>query len=135
MPFEIAIQGGIFRARLFGVVTGEDLVRFADEAGAMEDAAPAPMDRVADITEVESFEITYSDVLALAIQRRARRFDRPVRSALIAREPVEVGFARMFQTLNDNPQIEMRVVEDLEEALRWFAERGAGDRAAKGRRP
>jgi hypothetical protein len=130
MPFEITTQGGIFRARLFGVVTGEDLVRFAAEIGTLEDAAPETMDRVTDITETESFDINYSDVLALAIQRRARRFDRPVRSALVARQPVAVGFARMFQTLNDNPQIEIRIVESAEAALAWLAGRAADERAS-----
>jgi hypothetical protein len=131
MPFEITIQGGILRARLFGVVTGEDLVRFAAEVRTLEDAAPGTMDRVTDITETESFDINYSDVLALAIQRRARLFDRPVKSAVIARQPVAVGFARMFQTLNDNPRIEIRLVESLEEALAWLAGRAADEHAPR----
>lgn len=126
MPFEITNQGAYFLARLFGVLTSQDLERFAEEAEVVENSLPVAMNRVTDITSVEAFDIDYFDVLALAARRRVRLFSKPVKSALIAQQPIEIGFSRMFQSLNDNPQIEVRVLKTLDQAIDWFAEEQPG---------
>lgn len=120
MPIEITEKGTYFLARWYGVITAGDLVRLASEAETLENALPEPLDRIADISEVSSFEIGYPELSALAERRRARKFSHSVKSAIIATSPVQVGLARMFQTLNDNPQIEIRVLRSVEEALNWF---------------
>jgi hypothetical protein len=104
MPFEIANRGEFRLARLLGVVTAQDLAGFARAAEGIEDSLPTAMDRATDITSAQSFDVDYLDVLALAVERRAR----------------------MSQTLNDNPQIEIRILESLQEAEDWFAESGTG---------
>jgi hypothetical protein len=126
MPFEITNQGGFLFLRLFGVVTAQDLMRAVEQAEVMEGSLPVAMNAVTDITSVESFDINYPAVLAVAARRRARVVKNPVKSALIAREAVAVGFARMFQTLNDNPQVEIRIVQSLQEAKNWFAGNPSG---------
>ncbi|MCI0436094.1 MAG: hypothetical protein L0271_21000, partial [Gemmatimonadetes bacterium] len=113
MPFEITSQGTHLECRLFGVLTAEDLVRLAGQVEAIEDSLPAPVDRATDTTTVESFAIDFAAVAALAERRRQRRFSKRVRSAIIARRPVEVAFARMYQMLNDNPDIEVRIVTGM----------------------
>jgi hypothetical protein len=45
-----------------------------------------------------------------------------VRTALVAVTPVQLGIARMFQTLNDHPLIELRVFSDREAAVAWLEE-------------
>jgi hypothetical protein len=44
-----------------------------------------------------------------------------IRSAFVAPRPIQFGFARMFQTLNDNPKIELHIVNTMDEALLWIA--------------
>jgi hypothetical protein len=121
MPFEIRNHGGYFHVRFHGIITAADLDRFADEAEAAEDSIPTALDRVTDLTSVEQFNVHFPDVEMLAARRRARRFSKPVKSAIIVRERVQLGLARMFQTLNDNPQIEIRIVHSVAEAENWFA--------------
>jgi hypothetical protein len=43
-----------------------------------------------------------------------------VKSAIVAPMPVQVGFARMFQILNDHPQIEVQLFATLAEAEAWL---------------
>jgi hypothetical protein len=38
----------------------------------------------------------------------------------VALTQVQYGFARMFQTLNDNPRIEIEIFGDCESAQRWL---------------
>ncbi|MGH8187499.1 MAG: hypothetical protein ACREUC_13145 [Steroidobacteraceae bacterium] len=93
MPFEIRDEGQFLFARLFGVLSRADLVA----------------------------EVGFQSILELADTRTRRPLATPVKSALIALRPVHFGFARMFQTLNTNPQIEVRIFATIEEALQWFA--------------
>jgi hypothetical protein len=48
----------------------------------------------------------------------------PIRSALIALQPVHFGFARMFQMLNDNPRIQIRIFPNLDDAVLWLESKG-----------
>ena len=122
MPFEITNQGEFFFLRLFGVLTRQDLLGTAAEAEVVEDTVPIGMNWAIDVTSVESFEIDFPTVLSVAERRRLRKSRSSIKSAIIARKPIEVGFARMFQALTDNPQTEIRIVKSLQEAKNWFAE-------------
>jgi hypothetical protein len=122
MPFETFDQGPYLYTRLFGVLTPDDLVTLAAELERLEDAAGASKDRIADATSLDEVEIAFPDVLLLANRRLGRTFTRRVKSAVIARRSVHIGFARMFQTLNEHPQIEIRIVPSMDEALKWLAE-------------
>jgi len=61
-------------------------------------------------------------VLELAAARRARTFPNSFRSALVVAREVQKGYARMFQTLNDHPMVQIRIFEDWEAAERWLRE-------------
>jgi hypothetical protein len=121
LPFEITTPGNYILTRGYGVVTAEDLRALADQAEAAE-ARHQTANRLSDLTAVESFDFDFTAVSALADRRRALRHDAPIKSAIIAVKPVAIGFARMFQTLNDNPQVEIRIVASRAEAETWFAE-------------
>jgi hypothetical protein len=121
MPLEMSAGADYIMARFFGAVSPADLQALADQTHTMEERLQVP-NRLTDLTAVERFEFDFTAVSALAERRRAVRFQAPIRSAIIAVAPVAIGFSRMFQTLNDNPQIEIRIVSSREEAEVWFGE-------------
>lgn len=121
MPFEITTRDNYILTRAYGVVTAADVVTVADRAEEVEARFPTS-NRLSDLTDVENFDFDFTAVSALASRRRGLRFDVPVKSAIIALKPVAIGFARMFQTLNDNPKVEIRILSSREEAEAWFAE-------------
>ena len=97
MPFEIRDEGQFYSARLFGVLDRADL-----------NAVMAGVERLED------------EVFALAMRRAQRQVTAPIKSALVANRPVQFGFARMFEMLNDNPRIQIRIFGTLEEAQQWL---------------
>ena len=127
MPYEITDRGGYMHVKMRGAITGIELERFSADVDRIEDAMEVSVDRVTDITAIEAFGIGFPEILTLAEHRRKRVFTRPVKSALIALLPEQIGFARMFQTLNDNPQIELRIVGSLHDAEEWFAAKAPAD--------
>ena len=119
MPFEITYQRDYALIRLFGAVTGDELLEAARALQAVE-AQRGAVNRVTDLTGMEELNFGYLDVDALAQVRRSLSFQSRIRSAIVANRPIQVGYARMFQTLNDNPAIEVRIVACIDEAVAWF---------------
>jgi len=123
MPFEITNQGDYLFTRLFGIMTAAELHKIVIEVEILEDSIPTAMDRITDITLVERFEVGFAAVEILASRRRARKFSRRIKCAIVVQDSVQFGLARMFQTLNDNPLIEVRIMRSVDEALGWFADK------------
>lgn len=120
MPFDLSNQGTHILLVAYGKVTPQDLKRLADEIDAMEDAAPQSLDRMADLTQITEFDIGFTEMRALAVRRRIRTFERNVKSAILANTELQVGMARMFQSMNDNPQIEIRIFDSMAKAREWL---------------
>lgn len=119
MPFEISDKGDFYSARLFGVLDRADLNAVMNEVERLEDEGVL-RDRLTDLTALERIDVGFEEVFGLAVNRAERKVTAPVRSALVANRPVQFGFARMFQMLNDNPRIEIRIFGNLEEAQQWL---------------
>jgi len=118
MPFEIHDEGGYYSARLYGVLDPTDLNALMDEIERLEDVVTK--DRLTDLTSLERIDVGFEEVFALAERRAQRPIPKPIRSALVAIKPVHFGFARMFQMLNDNPRVQIRIFGNLEEAQQWL---------------
>ncbi len=119
MPFEISVDVNFHSARLFGVLDRADLNAVMDEVERLEDEGVLG-DRLTDLTALDRIDVGFEEVFALAARRAERKVPAPIRSALVANRPVQFGFARMFQMLNDNPRIEIRIFGNLEEARQWL---------------
>ena len=119
MPFEISDEGNFHSARLFGVLDRVGLDAVTQEVERLEDAG-ALKDRLTDLTAVDRIDVGFEEVFALAQRRAHRRVASPIKSALVVNRPVQFGFARMFQMLNDNPRIQIRIFGTVEEAAQWL---------------
>ena len=122
MPFEFTTPGAVLYARVLGVFTAPELNHMASQAEIVEASHFASLDRLTDLTAVERFEVGFREIFYFAIRRRTQRFTRTVKSAIIAREPEQFGIASLYEVLNENPQIEVRVLRSAAEAQAWFAE-------------
>jgi hypothetical protein len=123
MAFDVRMEGPLLQVRIHGTVTPADLVALVDAVSELESAQPTTPDRITDLTgvEVDGMDVGFPEVLALAQRRRETLVKNPIRSAIVTSTVVQYGMARMFQTLNDHPQITLRIFRDREEALAWLA--------------
>jgi hypothetical protein len=120
MPFEILDHNAYLELRLFGVLAEGDVHQISERLKEIESSQGGAKNRITDLTGIEDDTFGFTEVFAAAKARSELQLPVNVKSAFIARRPMHVGFARMFQTLNENPRIEVRVLETVEEALRWF---------------
>src|SRR6187431_1804625 len=129
MPFELTTPRAILFARLYGVFTAPELNHLADEAEIAEASHPVSLDRITDLTAVERFEVGMREIFYFAIRRSTQRFSRVVKSAIIVQEPEQVRIASIYEALNENRQIQIRILRSVTEAKEWFAEsmEGSGE--------
>jgi hypothetical protein len=74
------------------------------------------------MTDLARFDVGFNSVDALASRRRESRVVGPTRTAILVMNELQFGVARMYQTLNDHPQITTRIFRDRDEAMRWLEE-------------
>ena len=122
MPFELTTPGAVLFARVFGVFTAPELNHLANEAEIAEASHPISLDRITDLTAVEHFEVGFREIFYFALRRSAQRFSRVVKSAIVVQYPVQLGIARVYEALNENPQIQIRILRSVTEATEWFAD-------------
>lgn len=123
MPIELALADSYLFVRMHGVVTAAEMEIYGVDTEKLESQRPESLDRMTDLTEVERFDVVYRDIFQLADRRKRRPHTRNVKVAAIARQPEQIGMARMFQTLSEHPQIEVRIFDTREEALAWLGKR------------
>lgn len=120
MPFHMTSEPAFFLVAFFDPLTRHDLQAAADAIAAIEGTLPLTPHRLTDLRQVSETELTYADMLAFVERRKTRRLANPIKSAIVASRPVQMGFARMFQILNDHPQIEVQVFDTMAEARAWL---------------
>lgn len=122
MLHPIVSREGVLHMKLSGVVDRNDLVALFEQTKALErDVAVIP-NRILDSSEVTSFDRGYLDFVDLIAARTKQIFPNCFRTALVAPSPLQYGCARMFQTMNNNPQIDIQIFQTETEALVWVRE-------------
>jgi len=120
MPVRIEHHPDFIRLTMSGTITQEDLVDAARLTASVEDSTSVIPNRLVDLTGIDVMDIGYQEVQVLAEVRRKRQFPNEFKSALVVATDVQKGYARMFQTLNDNPRIRLRIFTDIAAAEEWI---------------
>jgi len=124
MPYAIKTEEPILHITLMGTLTNEDLTALARDAMELERSLAVVPHRLTDTRPATRLEITFEGVLDLANKRMQIKFPNSFKSAIVASDVVHYGFARMFQTLNDHPQISIAIFPDTPTALQWLEQAG-----------
>jgi len=125
MPYQISYDGPILVVRFSGIVTESDLVGSAEDVIALEDRGRNTRPRLTDLREVSDSPIGYAEVANIANRVGHRPLSSAIRSAFLVSQPVQFGFARMFQTLNQHPQVTVGIFEDEAAARHWLIDGAA----------
>lgn len=120
MAYRLTAEPDFLRIQLTGTLTRADIAALTTELEAIEQASERIPDRLINGIGLVARELDVNDFLDLAARRKARIYKNSFRSALVAPTQVGRGFARMFQTLNDHPQIRIEVFESEREATLWL---------------
>jgi hypothetical protein len=121
MTHRVSYDGSLVLIELSGTLTREDLESVGHEIIALERSAATAPHRLTDFRQIVDIAVGYPEMSVLAERSRARPLSSHIRSALVVEQPVQMGFARMFQILNEHPKVTVRIFEDETSARAWIA--------------
>lgn len=73
-----------------------------------------------NLQAMKYFQGDFNAVIDLAELRGAKKFPNQIKSALLVSNDLQLGFARMYQTLSKNPQITIEIFRDELKAIEWL---------------
>ena len=121
MPIQIQADAGIIRITFSGNFTKAEIVELFRDLERLEAQFEHIPDRLTDLSGVGERETNFEAIWSVAYERTNRIFPNKFRSAIVAPDSMSLGFARIFQSLNSNPQIEIRIFSSKAEAESWLA--------------
>ena len=121
MPFELKIENNIIHVMLQGRVNSADLERLGDVVEKADAEHEAPPDRIIDFSSAEGIDLPSSALEALAERRRRASPKSHVKAAIVAPSALPYGLSRMYQTLAENPKINLQIFTDRDLALQWLS--------------
>jgi len=121
MAFNAQIESGIALVTLAGELTVADMAAVAKWLDLLDRTMAVSPHRLYDISAVEELQINFTELHQHAATRRAVRLHNDVKAAVVARTEVHYGVGRMFQILNEQPQVTIAVFRSFAEAREWLA--------------
>jgi hypothetical protein len=120
MPYSIDQASTLLRIRYSGRLTRDDVHASLDEVEALLRSSERWPDSLVDLRGIDIGALGFSDVMGLSKRRASVTPPNPIRLAIVSDQPSIVGFARMFQSLNKNPDITIQIFPDSTEAETWL---------------
>jgi len=75
---------------------------------------------IVKLNAVKIFHGDYHSVQMLAKQRANITYPNTLLEAFVVTNDFQMGFARMYQTVNDNPQVTIKIFKDELQAIEWI---------------
>ena len=124
MAYQIAIDNGTLVITMTGTLTRSDLEALATDVITLERDGTYTPSRVADMRDLADIAIGFPEMSRFAEISRNRPLERPVRTGIVVANTLQRGFARMFQILNEHPQVTVAIFDDATVARAWVESGG-----------
>jgi len=121
MSFEIVSDSDVMKITLRGAFNSLELVKLFEAVQAREMQLARSPHRITDLSAAAGPQLTQTDIIHAVQRIRSVRYLNEHKSAIVAPSLIQYGFARMFQMLNDHPQVVVGVFRDMESAEVWLA--------------
>ena len=115
-------QGEFIVIKMSGSVSLPELLEHADELAAIEASQTVTPHRIAVLPGGLVCDLNFTALHAFAAKRRGAPLKNPVKSAIVAGDAVQFGFARMYQALNEHPYLQVEIFQSEAVALAWLRE-------------
>jgi len=124
MSYQFTAMTPTIRIRLFDTVTSQDFAQCIAEVYKIEAECIDIPDRILDIRDVSDFELHFSTMFPFTEARKKMVLPKDIKTAIIVNQPLQIGLARMYQSLNTNPRVSIQIFSTLADAESWVNDPG-----------
>jgi hypothetical protein len=122
MPYSIDNTNNKFiKITYVGTLSNEDI------RGVLKDGLTADgkeleyPNRLEDMRKLRGIQLRFDDLMGFAETIRTIRLPRTVKTAILTGNPLQYGIARMFQSILEHVQMNIKVFSNEEEASHWLS--------------
>jgi hypothetical protein len=120
MQYAIDANEREWRLTLSGTMADRDLLDLEGLIMGIDESSSVAPNWLVDLRPLSNIEIDYRSVSRFAHVLGRCSLMNTERVALLAGIPIQYGFARMFQILSENWQVEVGLFENEKDALNWL---------------
>jgi hypothetical protein len=113
-------KDGILFVTFPETLSDNDFSLMNEEIGAIEKEYSVVPNFIVNLTNVRKFNGDYLSVQKLAKHRAETIFSKNILEAILVNNDFQMGYARMYQTVNDNPRLTIKIFKDEAEAIQWI---------------
>jgi hypothetical protein len=113
-------RDGILFVTFPEILSDNDFNLFNEEIEIIEREYSVVPNFIVNLNNVNTFNGDYNSVQKLANQRARKTYPNNILEAILVSSDFQMGFARMYQTVNDNPQLTIRIFKDEAKAIKWI---------------
>jgi hypothetical protein len=121
MPFTVEKSTQLIRVTYTGTLDNKDIAGVLQDSLTMDGSELNLINRLEDMRNLRGIKIGFDDLMDFTKNLRVIQLPRVVKSAILTGNPLQYGIARMFQTILEHPQMDIKVFSHEEEALRWIS--------------
>ncbi len=120
MPFKITEKDTYLQIDWFGIITSEDLAGIGQDIPRFMRKNHSLVNVLHAFDKVVGCSYTPIEAYAHSLKNKAMRIPIRSKSASISTNEETYKYAKLFQELNRNPNLEMEIFASEKEALDWF---------------
>jgi hypothetical protein len=120
MASEFRISDGIVFVTFSGILSSDSLRDAFQRMAEIEAESDPVPNRLVDISATEGVNLNFNSMMGLADMRMKAPLKNATKTAVVTGNLVQHGFARMFHTLNKNPNITIQIFSSESEGLAWL---------------
>jgi hypothetical protein len=121
MQYTIDANGEPCRLTLSGTMANRDLLDLEGLIMGIDESSSVAPNWLVDLRSLSNMEIDYRSVSGFAHVLGRCSLMNTERVALLGGTQIQYGFARMFQIISENWQVEVGLFENEKDALDWLS--------------
>jgi hypothetical protein len=121
MSYSIDANAAFIRVVYGGTLENNDIHGVLRDSLGTDGKELKLINRIEDMRKLHGIHIGFTELMDFAQNLRTIQLSKPVKTAILTSNPLQYGVARMFQSILEHPQMEIKIFSDEEEASHWLS--------------
>jgi len=117
--FDVDHDKKLVDGKLYDTVTGAELIELVTELVQLEQQI-AGYNEFWDCSGVSEADVDYNKMMTMTNIESSSRQGLPAKNALLVKNNLQMGLARMYQTLMSDSNMDIRIFTDAQKARQWL---------------